>query len=101
MQNLMANITSFSPWPEQHEVGSGAILPCNYIIRPLPSTYDQSVETVFPKRKQEVPQEQCHINRINMIVYFSFNVYQSSHDTFYCVFISDFQYKTDMLLLFY
>ena len=29
-----------SPWPEQHEVGSGAILPCNYIIRPLPSTYD-------------------------------------------------------------
>ena len=33
MQNLMANITSFSPWPEQHEVGSGVILPCNYIIR--------------------------------------------------------------------
>jgi len=45
MQNLMANITSFSPWPEQHEVGSGVILPCNYIIRPLklPSTYDQKL----------------------------------------------------------
>jgi len=43
MQYLMANITSFSPWPEQHEVGSGAILPCNYIIRPLPSTYDNKL----------------------------------------------------------
>ena len=29
-----------------------------------------------------------------MIVYFSFNVYQSSHDTFIAFFISDFQYKT-------
>jgi len=43
MQNLMANITIFSPWPEQHEVGSGVILPCNYIIRPLPLTYDQKL----------------------------------------------------------
>jgi len=40
VQNLLANVTSFSPWPEQHEVGSGAILLCNYIIRPLPSTYE-------------------------------------------------------------
>jgi len=29
-----------------------------------------------------------------MIVYFCFNVYQSCHDPFYCVFYSDFQYKT-------
>jgi len=49
---------------------------------------------MFPKRKQEGPQKQCHINKINMIVYFCFNVYQSSHDPFYCVFNSDFQYKT-------
>jgi len=32
--------SSPSPWPEQHEVGVGVILPCNYIITPLPSTYD-------------------------------------------------------------
>jgi len=37
--------------------------------------------TLFTKRKQEVPQDQCHINRISMTVYFSFNVYQSSHDS--------------------
>jgi len=40
-----------SHWPEQHEVGGGVILPCNYIIRPLPSTYDQKLSllrhTVF------------------------------------------------------
>ena len=35
---------SHSPWPEQHEVGSRVILPCNYIIRPLPSTYDKKLE---------------------------------------------------------
>jgi len=32
-----------SPWPEQHEVGFGVILPCSYIIRHLPSTYDQKL----------------------------------------------------------
>jgi len=51
---------------------------------------------------QEVPQDQCHKNRISMTVYFSFNVYQSSHDTFYCVF--HFRCSVldiDMLLLFY
>ena len=31
------------PWPEQHEVGGGVILPCNNIIRPWPSTYDQKL----------------------------------------------------------
>jgi len=31
------------PWPEQHEVCGGVILPYNYIIRPLPSTYDQKL----------------------------------------------------------
>jgi len=48
-----------SPWPEQQEVGGGVILQCNYIIRPLPSTYDQKLsrDTLFPKRKQEVPQD--------------------------------------------
>jgi len=58
----------------------------------------QSVNTLFPKRKQEVLQDKCHTNRISMTVYFSLNVYQSSHDTLYCVFNSDFQYKT---LIFY
>jgi len=43
-------------------------------------------DTLFPKWKQDVPQEQCHINRISMTVYVSFNVYQSSYNTFYCVF---------------
>ena len=28
-----------SSWTEQHEVGGGVILLCNYIIRHLPSTY--------------------------------------------------------------
>jgi len=32
-----------SPWPEQHKVGVGVILPCSYIIRHLPSTYDQKL----------------------------------------------------------
>jgi len=32
-----------SPWPEQHEVGVGVILPCSYIIRHLPSTYDRKL----------------------------------------------------------
>jgi len=40
-------------------------------------------DTLFPKRKQEVRQDQCHINRISMTVYFSFNVYQSSHDPYF------------------
>jgi len=31
------------PWPEQHKVGGGVILPCNYIIRLLPSTYDKKL----------------------------------------------------------
>jgi len=72
------------PWPELHEVGGGVILPCNNIIRHLPSTYDQKLSLLsrlFPKRKQEVPQDQCHINRISMNVYIAF-------------FISDVQYKT-------
>ena len=30
-------------WPEQREVGGGVIRPSNYIIRPLPSTYDQKL----------------------------------------------------------
>ena len=34
---------SLSPWPEQHEVDVGVILPCSYIIRHLPSTYDQKL----------------------------------------------------------
>ena len=50
----------------------------------------QFVHTLFPERKQEVPQDKCHLNRISMTVYFSFNVYQSSHDTLYCAFHSDF-----------
>jgi len=32
-----------SSWPKQHEVGSGAILPCNYIDRPLPLTFDKKL----------------------------------------------------------
>jgi len=38
-------VPSPSPWPEQHEVGVGVgvILPCNYIIRHLPSKYDQKL----------------------------------------------------------
>jgi len=36
---------SSSPWPEQHKVVS-PILPCNYIIRPLPSTYDKTRSSV-------------------------------------------------------
>jgi len=32
-----------SPWPEQHEIGVGVILPCSYIIRHLPSTYDEKL----------------------------------------------------------
>ena len=45
---------------EQHEVGGGVILLCNYIIRHLPSTYDQKLSLLsrlFPKRKQEVLQD--------------------------------------------
>jgi len=64
---------SSSSWTEQHEVGSGVIPSCNYIIGHLPSTYDQKLSLLsrlFPKRKQEVPQDQCHINRTNMTVYF-------------------------------
>jgi len=34
---------SSSPLPEQHEVGGVVIFPCNYIIRPLPSTYKQKL----------------------------------------------------------
>jgi len=65
---------SSSSWTEKHEVGGGVILPCNYIIRHLPSTYDQKLSLLsrlFPTRKQKVPQDQCHINRISMTVYFS------------------------------
>ena len=29
------------PWPEQQEVGGGVIIPCHYIMRPLPSSYGQ------------------------------------------------------------
>jgi len=36
-------VPSPSPWPEQHEVGVGVIRPCNYIIRHLPSKYDQNL----------------------------------------------------------
>jgi len=61
----------------------------------------QFVHTLFPERKQEVPQDKCHLNRISMTVYFSFNVYQSSHDTLYCVFHSDFQYNTLIHVVFY
>ena len=32
-----------SPWPEQHKVGVGVILPYSYIIRHLLSTYDQKL----------------------------------------------------------
>jgi len=65
---------SSSSWTEQHEVGGGVILPRNNIIRHLPSTYHQNLSLLsrlFPKRKQEVPQDQCHTNRISMTVYFS------------------------------
>ena len=51
-------------------------------------------DTLFPKWKQEVPQDQFHINRISMTVYFSFIVYQSSHDPYFAFFSSDVQYKT-------
>lgn len=34
-------VPSSSPWPEQHEVGGGVIIPCNYIIRPLSSSYEK------------------------------------------------------------
>lgn len=32
---------SSSPWPEQHEAGGGVNLPCHYVIKTLPSSYDQ------------------------------------------------------------
>jgi len=66
MQTLMANITSFSPWPEQHEVGSGAILPCNYIIIPLPSTYDQKLSllrhNIFITKAESASRAMSHKN---------------------------------------
>jgi len=69
-----------SPWTEQHKVGGGVIRPYNYIIRPLPSTYDQKLSLLsrlFPKTKAGI---KCLDER--MTVYFSFNVYQSSHGIF-------------------
>jgi len=45
---------SSSSWTEQHKVGGGVILPCNYIIRHLPSTYHQNLSLLsrlFPNRK--------------------------------------------------
>ena len=88
-----------SPWPEQHEVGVDVILPCSYITRPEA----QYVEThcflnINESRKQE---DQCHINRISMTVYFSLmcilfcvfhfrcSVYTCTCKTliFYCYFI--------------
>jgi len=35
------------------------------------------LDTLFLNRKQKVSQDQCHINKISMTVYFCFNVYQS------------------------
>ena len=75
-----------SHWPEQHEVGGGVILPGNYITDLCHQHMTRSSvcwDTLFSKRKQEVPEDQCHINRISVTVYCSFNVY---HDTFYWVF---------------
>jgi len=42
MQNLMAN-QPLAPHLGLSEVSGGVILPCNYIIRHLPSTYDQKL----------------------------------------------------------
>ena len=79
---------SSTPWPELHMPLHNKIFAINICQIRSSVCWD----TLFPKQKQDVPQDQCHIKRISMTVYFSFNVYQSSHDTFYCV--SDFQYKT-------
>jgi len=74
-------------WPEQHEVGGGVILLCNFIITSLPSTNVQKLSRLrHTVSKAKTGSASRHIIRISMAVYFSFNVYQSSHDTFYCVF---------------
>jgi len=51
-------------------------------------------DTLFPKRKQEVPQGQCHINRISMTVYFRLMFISRVIILFIAFFISDVQYKT-------
>ena len=91
-----------SHWPEQHEVGGGVFRQCNYIIRPLQSTYDLKLSllrhTVSETKAGSASRPMSH-QCINMTVYFISNVFQSSHDTFYCVFfISDVQYNTLIFL---
>ena len=37
-------VPSTYPWPEQHEVGGGVVLPCDYIIKPVQLFYDETLE---------------------------------------------------------
>jgi len=78
-----------SPWPEQQL----AVVPFFHAITLSDICHQQeaqSVNKLFLKRKQEVPQDKGDINRISMTVYFSLNVYRSSQDTYFWLFQSDF-----------